>query len=173
MASGLSDSELATAEEWCGTPFPPDLKEFLQVALPIAPRFPDWRSGSRNTLVSWLADPFEGIAFDIERKAFWWPTWGSRPANLATAKEVARAAVERVPRLVPIYGHRFLPTEPLERGNPVFSIVQTDIIYYGRDLRSYFKQEFGGAPYGEVVNPPPRHIRFWSDLVRRNDERAR
>jgi hypothetical protein len=172
LSAGLSSSELSNAEEQCGTPFPPDLREFLQNVVPVAPGFPDWRSMPREELASWLGDPFGGIAFDIEHNSFWWPAWGPRPAQLAAAKEVARAALELVPRLVPIFGHRFLPTEPLERGNPVFSVVQTDIIYYGRDLRSYFEQEFGGAPYHEVVEPAPRFVRFWSELVRRNDERA-
>jgi len=129
LADGLTDSELGSAEERCSSSFPPDLREFLQLVLPIGSSFPDWRSISCDTLDSWLAGPFEGIAFDIEHNSFWWPAWGPKPAHLATAKEVARAALEAAPRLVPIFGHRFLPTEPLERGNPVFSVVQTDIIY--------------------------------------------
>jgi hypothetical protein len=47
-----------------------------------------------------------------------------------------------VPALVPVYKHRYLPTMPSESGNPVLSVVQTDIIYYGNDLLDWFDYEF-------------------------------
>jgi len=169
LAPGLSAAELAAAEEFCDARFPEDLRELLSLALPVGATFPDWRSLPKDDLAGTLARPFEGICFDIERNSFWWEPWGPRPAELSAAVELARVAVEAAPRLIPIFSHRYIPADPHERGNPVFSVVQTDIIYYGRDLRSYLAHEFGGAAYGESITPAPRYVRFWSDLVDQNN----
>lgn len=172
LEPGLSATELLAAEDCCGARFPSDLRELLGSALPVGPRFPDWRSLPKDILEWSLEGPFEGIRFDIEHNSFWWPAWGPRPAELSAAIDLARRSVAAAPRLIPVYGHRYLPADPLEPGNPVFSVVQTDIICYGRDLRSYFAHEFGGVGYLESITPEPRNIRFWSDLVRRNNARA-
>jgi len=92
--------------------------------------------------------------------------------GLPAAFEVARRFVEQAPRLIPIHSHRYLPAEPNTAGNPVFSVYQADIIHYGRNLRSYLLHEFGKMTYTESVTPEPRDVRFWSDLVRRNNART-
>jgi len=173
LEPGLSEMEFSAAEERYGFRFPPDLRTLLGIAVPRGPSFPDWRSISDDALTSSLDRPFEGIRFDIERNSFWWPAWGSRPVDSNAAIAIARKAVAAAPKLIPVYGHRYLPAEPRENGNPVFSVVQTDVIYYGRDLRSYFTHEFGGGGYLESVAPTPRYIDLWSDLVQGNDARAR
>lgn len=58
--------------------------------------------------------------------------------------------------------------EPPADGNPVFSVVQTDIIHYGDDLADYFANEFG-LPLLPWARSPPRHIAFWSELVELNN----
>ena len=35
-----------------------------------------------------------------------------------------------------------MPDRPQLNGNPIFSIHQTDMIYYGFDLDDYFRHEF-------------------------------
>ena len=149
-----------------GFRFPPDLRGLLQTALPRGPRFPDWRDPESPALLDWLAGPFEGIAFDIENAAFWWDPWGPRPAALSDAIAVAKAAVACAPLLIPIFGHRFIPAEPELAGNPVFSVHQTDVIYYGVDLKRYLLCEFGGLDYDQAIGDNPRRIPFWSDLRR-------
>ena len=75
--------------------------------------------------------------------------------------------VARAPKLIPLISHRYLPEEPHEPGNPVFSVYQADVIHYGADLTDYFEREFAGWSH----RPWPDHIkyiRFWSDLVERN-----
>jgi hypothetical protein len=85
---------------------------------------------------------------------------------------VARAAVEAAPRLIPVFAHRYLPAEPEDAGNPVFSVHQTDIIHYGADLRSYLANEFGTPdPTIVIVGGTPRRIRLWTDLVEANSLR--
>lgn len=107
--------------------------------------------------------PLEGIIFDIENNDFWLREWGDRPASSNERAEVASAAVSHAPKLIPLISHRYIPTEPSESGNPVFSIYQTDIIYYGANLTHYFENEFGG--WSALDESAYRHIRFWSDLV--------
>ena len=142
---------------------PPDLRSLLSIAVPAGPRFPDWRSP--ESVREYLEWPIEGIAFDVEHNNFWLQAWGPRPAALAEALSVARAEIRRAPRLLPVFGHRYLPEEPDEPGNPIFSVYQTDIIYYGVNLSNYLMLEFGSIPSGQAFQGSPRHIRFWSDLV--------
>jgi len=165
---GLSRIELASAEEVVGAQFPPDLADFLRTALPVGERFPNWREPASTAIADVLAGPFSGIAFDIEQNSFWWPAWETRPPVLEDALEIARRHIASAPRLIPVYGHRYLASSPSEIGNPVFSVHQTDVIYYGRDLRSYVAHEFGRMTFREATTPEPRKIAFWSELVEAN-----
>jgi hypothetical protein len=64
------------------------------------------------------------------------------------------------PKLIPVFLHRMMPDEPRKAGNPVFSVHQTDIIYYGHDLPDYLRQEFQVARWWTRPSEP-RRIRFW------------
>lgn len=164
---GLSDAELNACESEFGIRFPEDLRSFLKCALPVSDRFPNWRNGDRDDLRSWLELPVEGILFDVEQNDFWLPEWGERPAELNNARNLVRELVAAAPKLIPVYSHRMIPDRPSLAGNPVFSVHQTDIIYYGCDLRDYFIHEFfsrselGVWPITDSVRP----IEFW-DLNR-------
>jgi hypothetical protein len=158
--AGLTDAEVAAVESRYGFRFPPDLRGFLQTALPKGPRFPDWRSGDEAAVRDWLDIPRQGVLFDIESNGFWLEVWGPRPASVGEASGRAEELLSAAPRLIPIYGHRMMPDEPHLPGNPVFSVHQTDIIHYGFDLADYFRHEFhlpGRQPWPEDVRP----IRFW------------
>ena len=103
-----------------------------------------------------------GIEFDIEH-GFWMERWGERPETLPAQIEVFRNDFRSWPKLIPL--GRYLPVEPCQAGNPVFSIVQTDTIYYGFDLADYLVREFvrrrvRGKRYEDV-----RRIDVWSDMV--------
>jgi hypothetical protein len=184
---GLSSEEVIRIERTYGFRFPPDLQALLRYALPVggdptkqdrydaAGRrifiagtgwnvFPNWRRGPEAELREKLAWPLEGILFDIEHSTFWDPAWGPKPASLEDAFAIARREVAKVPVLIPVYSHRYLPAEPEAAGNPVLSVYQTDIIYYGNDLASYFSREFGmELPSWAATSPRP--IRFWSELT--------
>jgi hypothetical protein len=140
--AGLTDAEVATAESCFAFRFPPDLRAFLQTALPRGRRLPDWRSGDEAELRDWLDLPRRGVVFDVEHNGFWLEEWGPRPQALAEAKQVAEQVLAAAPRLIPIYQHRMIPAEPHLPGNPVFSVHQTDIIVYGTDLRDYLVHDF-------------------------------
>ncbi|HEY2585187.1 MAG TPA: hypothetical protein VGI81_05430 [Tepidisphaeraceae bacterium] len=166
-APGLSAVEFAQTEARYGLRFPPDLREFLGIALPISRPWVDWRHAPEASIRERLDWPLEGIRFDIEYNEFWLAEWGPRPEQLSTAFKIARQAVTNAPTLIPICSHRYIPAEPLERGNPVFSVHQTDIIYYGSDLLDYLQNEFQyhfGRP-GFSISSAARRIRFWSELA--------
>jgi hypothetical protein len=137
-------------------------------ALPLSNGFVDWRNADEANILEMLAWPFEGMCFDIERNRFWLKAWGQRPSELENAFSIAKTAVDQAPVLIPILGHRYIPSNPEESGNPVFSVSQTDIIYYGRDLREYLENEFRYAFYGKnryQITDPVKPIAFWSYLV--------
>jgi len=167
FATGLSASQIDTAEAEYGFRFPPDLRALLEHALPLGERFPDWRSPGSEFVQDRLAWPADSMCFDIAHNTFWLPAWGPKPDSMKDAQAVARKAVRAAPFMIPVYGHRYLPAVPCQVGNPVFSVYQTDIIYYGLDLPSYLFAEFG-VPNPFQVPDLPREIEFWSELERLN-----
>lgn len=161
---GLSDEEVVEVESAFGFRFPPDLRALLQAALPISEGFPDWRKGSRKDLRERLGWPVEGVCFDVEHNDLWPEHWGQRPQETSDALLLVRRTLSAAPILVPVYSHRYVPDRPHSSGNPVFSVVQLDIIRYGRDLSSYLGAEFG-FPVPNIPSGPSRHIDLWDRLV--------
>lgn len=170
FARGLTPRELQAAEEHFHFTFPPDLRSFLSYAMPVGGRFPPWRDLDNAELARQFNWPIQGICFDIEQNEFWPPEWGIRPSVLEDAFAIARARVAAAPKLIPISGHRYMPDRPHASGNPVFSVYQTDIIYYGGDLENYLCNEyhyyFGTPQY--ALSSQIRPIEFWSWLVELN-----
>jgi hypothetical protein len=165
FATGLTAAEFCKIEETYGFTFPPDLREFLAYALPVSEGWVNWRDAGEDVIRDWLQMPYEGICWDIEHCHFWWHEWGERPSALEDAFTVAKRALDQVPTLIPIYGHRFMPAYPCLPGNSVYSMWQTDIIYYGWDLEDYLQgerhfilPEYKGADQ-------IRRIAFWADLI--------
>jgi hypothetical protein len=163
---GLPDIELLQIEQVLGFRFPPDLRTFLQYRLPTSNGFPRWREPGLDSIRSRMAWPVDNMCFDIEHDAFWYEAWGTRPDILSDAIDLARERVAQCPALVPIYSHRYIATRPSDPGNPVYSVYQTDIIYYGYDLTDYLCREFKLEPPPGYVRPEhPKYIEFWGDIV--------
>ncbi len=165
--AGLSPAELARAERRFGFTFPDDLGALLMFALPVGLHFPNWRNLDDPELARSLSWPLEEIWFDVQNGHFWPGEWGAKPADAAAAYKELRRRVASAPRLIPIYGHRYMPDRPHTSGNPVLSVYQTDIICYGTDLENYFHNEFH-----DYFDTPPhdmrgeaRDIAFWSVLM--------
>jgi hypothetical protein len=99
---------------------------------------------------------------------------GMGSATLQRARSRASSAgraLSLAPKLIPLIGHRYLPEEPRESGNPVFSIFYTDAIYYGANLEDYFEREYAWQSGSWPSWPRPsqiKYIPFWSDLVERS-----
>jgi hypothetical protein len=166
LDAGLSDVDISRIEEQFDFTFCREHRQFLQLAVPTGePSWPGWRYGSLEDLQGRLDWPIDGVIFDVHNNAFWPASWGRRPRNEALAEREARAHLARVPKLVPIYSHRYLPADPAPVPSPVFSVYQTDVVYYGDNLLDYVAHEFGGTAGAEITGKPP-YVRFWTDLVR-------
>ncbi len=180
VTPGLSDGEVTEIEARFGFRFPPDLKCFLQQILPISDGWVDWRNSTDTKIQERLNWPLDGLIFDIEHNAFWLDTWGKKPDVLADAVEIAGTEVAKAPTLIPIFSHRYMPDDPPLAGNPVFSVYQTDIIYYGYDLTSYFENEFAVETNGyhirgyrpDISQKQPRPIRFWDEIINSWDQNS-
>lgn len=167
FAPGLMPKELSAAETRFGFTFPPDLRAFLSNAMPVGAKFPNWRNLDDPSLASTFSWPLDGLWFDVKQNSLWLQSWGPRPADDTAAFEQLKILVRAAPTLIPIQGHRYLPSSPTEEGNPVLSVYQSDIICYGLNLEDYFRNEysyfFGRTGY--QLTQEPKHIDFWSSFI--------
>lgn len=163
LEAGLSDREFANIEKSLGFAFGPEHREFLATVLPAGDRWPDWRHATSDALRGRLDWPADSVIFDVLNNGFWPSSWGERPEDAAAAEGKARAQLDRVPSLVPIYAHRYLAADPAYVPSPVFSVYQTDVIYYGDNLLDYIAHEFSSPP--RHPSPQRQYVPFWSDLA--------
>jgi len=157
IAPGLTDQEFAAIEDDFGFTFADDHRIFLAVGVPVGPRWPDWRTPS-DALADQLRWPVDGLLFDVANNDFWYPAWGTRPEAVEAAVLEAVQRLAYAPRLVPIRGHRYLPAGRGSFGHPVLSMMQTDIVCYGRDLAAYIGRD-------QESRSGPVTVEFWRDLV--------
>ncbi|MEJ0058444.1 MAG: SMI1/KNR4 family protein [Terricaulis sp.] len=167
---GYSQAELEDIQDRWRLRFPPDLVELMRSRRPLMRGGLDWLKTSSAEIQRILEWPFEGLWFDVREADLWWPEWGEKPKALFDQGKRLGEVVTQAPKLIPLDGHRYLPETPNERGNPVFSVYQSDVIYYGADLADWIVREERGWEAGRAVDParPPREIPFWSEIVRRN-----
>ncbi len=194
FTNGLSDTEIDAIEQIFNIKFPPDLRCFYQIALPIDDpnidreiiKFPNWRdaltSPATKAKIDWRLEwPWKGIKFDIEENNFWYKSWGEKPKGQEEQLQIAKKHFSKYPKLIPIYSHRYIPETPFKAGNPIYSVYQTDIIYYGDNLEDYFyweflfqdeskyKNHYKDPRYKAFLKRPKRSIRFWTDIIENPD----
>lgn len=170
LEKGLSNSEILAIESKFGVTLPPDLKVFLQVVLPASHGFVNWWEGliftdTAQAILQRLNAPLHGLLFDVKNAQFWHDSWGEKPQDLANRLQTATHFYQSYPKLIPLYSHRYIPSHPQESGNPIFSVYQTDVIYYGKDLADYFQHEF--TPHHGYDFEAYKYIPFWSYLAER------
>jgi hypothetical protein len=163
---GLSPEETASIEAQLDFRPPEDFTYLFQnLQDPGGVLFP-WSNFKTRECDDAIHRVLQGIEFDVEHNKFWMDRWGKRPASLSVALEIARKDFETWPKLLPIYGHRFLAAAPCRSGNPVFSVVQADIIYYGADLAHYLINEFVDHDHALHTQASMIHkIDIWSELA--------
>lgn len=168
---GLTVAEILEIERRHGFEFSPDHRQLLETAQPAGARWLHWRNDSPETIRDRLSWPLDGLLFDVEHDAFWPTGWGTKPESLDAQKHVATLRIKTWPTLVPLYSHRYMPAAPAPAGAPVFSVWQSDVIFYGDNLLDYLQREFGSIdPNSErtgTVGPetcPP-----WSVLAMGDD----
>ncbi|MDA8692798.1 hypothetical protein N9L92_01960 [Saprospiraceae bacterium] len=170
IESGLNEDEINKIQNLFNLIFPPDLRMLYQKGLPIDDSFPNWRKSINqsteeikriNQKLDW---PLEGMLFDIEHNSFWQDEWGAKNNDLESNSLLAKNYFQNYPKLIPIYSHRYIPSTPNEKDNPIFSVHQMDIIYYGMNLANYLSNEFDfklDETFVELENPA-KEIKFWS-----------
>ena len=167
---GYTHAELDEIQVRWKLRFPPDLLELLTLRRPLLSDEFDWISTPREEIEQMLNWPSEGFTFDVLENGLWWPLWGSKPrSSLAQGRRVEQI-LAGAPQLIPLSAHRYIPESPHERGNPIFSVHQSDVIYYGTDLADWILREKQGWTAGRLIDPsqPPKEIQFWSEAVRRS-----
>jgi hypothetical protein len=160
LGPGLTADQISTIEATYDFQFNADHAALLSQVSPAG--WVDWL-GDPEVVRRSLDWPVEGTIFDVEENGFWLADWDPRPATTSEAVDRARNYLAAVPRLIPIVGHRYQPAAPAPSGSPVFSVYQTDVIYYGADLAAFC----GYDRYGKerAVHPHAQRLEFWSDLA--------
>jgi len=166
---GLTDDEVSLIELKFNLKFPPNLRLLFQTNLPVSDGFINWREGLisnevADSIFSQLNWPLEGLLFDLQYNNFWVDAWGKKPEDYEEMPKIAQHYYAAYPKLIPIYFHRYMPDTPGIMGNPVFSVHQMDIVYYGYNLATYFANEFDFVlpSVFEIPDKPIRNIEFWS-----------
>jgi hypothetical protein len=167
LAAGMTEAELLGVQRRYGIEFSPDHAELLRRATPRGERWLNWLDDNEEAVRGRLEWPTDSTLFDVENAAFWHPSWAERPSSHEAAVATARDEMAKMPRLIPLYSHRYMPAAPAPAGSPVFSVHQTDVIYYGRNLADYFAHEFGSRRL--PLASKPIRIDFWSDLAEGED----
>jgi hypothetical protein len=168
LGPGLSEDELGHIENEFGFAFDRDHRELLGLATPLSPGWLDWRATPPAQIRAMMAWPTEGVLWDAHNNAFWPRAWGSRPKRPTDLEAAFLERLKGVPKLLPIYSHRFVPAGPSTGSAPVFSVYQTDVIYYGDNLPDYIAHELKleRRPSMDAHQVVP----FWSALAE-NDRR--
>jgi len=169
LMAGYSQDELDDVQAKWRLRFPPDLIDRLRERRPLLvgdtdPRSFDWVTADPEHIRERLAWPFGSYWRSIEPNGIWWPEWGEKPASPIDQKEKLRGIFDRAPKLIPLASIRYIPEEPHESGNPVFSVMACDIIYCGANLTDWLERERGSFQVRPW--PPIKEIRFWGKAVR-------
>ena len=164
--TGLTIQEITKIEDVYKIKFPNSLKKFLMMALPISMGFYNWRNLEQDNVMfikKIVNRPIEDVD-ELAEEVYWCDDWGEEPTNEMDIALIVRERLKSAPKLIPIYGHRYIPMTQ-EDNPPIISIHDIDIIYYGQNLEDYFKVEFGEKEQGKIdfknINPIP----FWSDIM--------
>ena len=173
--SALTLAEISSIEKAYNIIFPNELKHLFDVGLPISKGFYNWRDmnvANVEDIKYMLTRPILGLQGDLEDdyksssssySGFWCDTWGEKPNSFKEAQEVLLKHYACAPLLVPVYSHRYIPFIPDSEEVPVFSIMGSDIVYYGENLIAYLETEFKIRDYNNNMNC--QYIDFWSDLL--------
>jgi hypothetical protein len=135
-----------------------------------APSFYHWQRDTEAIAAAyaWLV---EGLCFDIQYNDLWLENWGAKPSMREAQEARVQDLVQAAPKLIPVFGHRYLLAEPWQAGNPVLSIYQSDIVVYSSNLHDYLLMEFGDLIGGVYTQLTPSNIEayqtipFWGDFV--------
>jgi hypothetical protein len=158
---GLEEEEIDVIEQKYQIKFTPEHRAFLNILHTIDRQeevecydeegevyclkksfFHNWKTDDKelNYRFDWI---FETIFDDILGvNQPWLESWGKvRPKSNVAKKEFFSNWLEQAPKLIPIFGHRFVVSEPSDCDNPILSVYGSDIIVYGWNMRHYLLSE--------------------------------
>lgn len=167
---GISKERFNDIEAAYDCIFPPDLKDLLCHGVPNDVNlgdFPNWHTDVLKIKSDHLTHIKNALLFDIRENNYWHDAFGVKATEDAEVERQVSDTVESWPVLIPIYGHRYLPSSPNETNNPVISLWQaTDSVYYGKNLADYFVKEFDSHSDAEMpLNKEYKHIEPWSSVL--------
>jgi hypothetical protein len=163
LGPGISGEQLDQIESEFGFSFAQDHRELLSLATPKSEGWLDWQTTSAAEIQARLDWPLESILWDAHNNNFWPPAWGRKPKRDEDLDDAVKAQFELVPKLVPLFGHRFMPAGPGLAAAPVFSVYGSDVIYYGENLPDYVAHEMGiRKRFASSARPT---IPFWTALA--------
>lgn len=152
---GLTEAEIDAIEKRWNLRFPPDYRLFLnRLHTPDQPCikvYEDYRDDGTVKLIeveepsfyNWQTDEIEiQKAYDRLVDCFvyetqWPSSWGQKPAAEEAQKARLQELINAAPRLIPVYGSRYLLAEPCQEGNPVLSLWPSDKIVFSANFRDY------------------------------------
>lgn len=121
--------------------------DYIETIEEEATFFYNWKSEDKadvEEIKKRLNWPYETIFQDIQgSNKVWLKCWGEKPENVEEQKLVFEEWYEKAPKLMPLYGHRFLVNDFNKKENPVLSVWGSDTIVYGWNLRHYLLNELG------------------------------
>lgn len=163
---GLSKEEICEIEEMYDLQFTNEWKEIYSILLPVSRGFYNWRNKNAENVVKIREAINSPISYILEEiwDVEWSEEWGKEPEIQSEREAAIKERIEKAPKLIPIYDHRYLASVDKEP-NPIFSISGLDIIYYGENLISYYEIEFGMKKRSEMQYKNILPVEFWSDLL--------
>ncbi len=143
-------------------PVPAGLRRSSKLACPVGLTFPIGGTATRPRSAGGSTCPAGASCSTSSTTDSGWTKWGSHPASLEEAQRVASALVAAAPKLIPVYLHRMMQSEPHARATRCSP--SPDGHHLLRvDLRDYLIHEFLAK---EDVGPWPipesvRRVPFW------------
>jgi len=168
---GMSNSLLAEVEGVVGMQLPFEVGMLLIMGVPDDDRWVRWEDNPQKVWDDWTETVRSGVQFDVEHNAFWLAEWGPKPKALADQRDRVAEHVAVAPPLFPLYGHRAIPLStptgyPSSMGNPVLSIVQTDVIRFGNDVGAWMHKDFGvPLPAWSAEGERWRNFGMWTEMM--------
>lgn len=166
LDTGLANDEIKKIELMYNLKFPSDLVKLYSMFVPVGEGYYNWRDFSSTNIIKIkdkIDSPFVGIKKHLSQIS-WNEAWGIEPESEFERSKYISLILDRLPRLIPIYKHRYMATQ-YESGNPVFLIYDLDVICYGKNLEQYFEIELKYKKQSFMDYSNVKKIEFWSDLL--------
>jgi hypothetical protein len=158
---GLEEKEIDAIEQKYQIKFTKEHRAFLNVLHTIDKKEPIERYNENDEIYyieesffyNWKTDDEElNHRFDWTYKTIlddvlgvnqvWLESWGKvRPKSEEAKKKIFLNWLNQAPKLIPIFGHRFVVSEPSDCDTPILSVYGSDIIVYGWNMRHYLLSE--------------------------------